>query len=261
MIIPELVDQCNLKCVLCWNRNRIGTGRQMELKTVEKVVQVFGTHRVQNYHWYNFGEPMLYNHFHEFVEIVKKTRSSISSNFSLKLPDQRFEDLAKLEQVTISMSGLTPEVYNIYHQGGNFKLVWENFLRLAEISVKKKRMNFLLHPGNKHQWQQAKDLCEEKGFIWGGLRANCEVEEALQGFTHPFLKTPKMYGSKHLTNCKVQRWRAIDVDGNYLLCCTSHNVKIGLSIWDDVTSEEVWEAKMKQPLCIECHKKQVWRMF
>jgi hypothetical protein len=257
-IIPELVDGCQLRCALCWNRNRKGTFNQMSLKTVEKVLSTFG--RRGNYHWYNWGEPLLYKQFHEFVEVTKGYRTSISSNFSLKLTDQHFEDLRKIEQITVSMSGLTEDVYHIYHVGGNFDLVMNNVHRLIGFE-NKVRINWLMHPGNKHQIPFAKEWCEKNGFIWGGFRANCEVEELLKDFTHPFLKTPRYYSSRHFQFCKVQRWVPIDVDGNYLLCCTSHNVKTGYSIWDNVTYDELLQIKRDNEFCKVCYVKGCWKMF
>jgi molybdenum cofactor biosynthesis enzyme MoaA len=258
MIIPELVDGCNLGCALCWNRNRKGSFRQMPLETVRKVLEVFG--RKANYHWYNWGEPLLYNAFHEFVYITRNHRTAISTNLSLKLSDSKLGDLASVSQIIVSLSGLTKEVYNIYHQGGNFDLVMHNINQLTRVASKI-RINWIKHPGNAHQEKEAKAWCEATGFTWGGFRGNCEVEELMEGFTHPFLKTPRHYSSKHLEFCKVQRWVPIDVDGNYLLCCTSHNIKTGYTIWDNITKEELRQIKMEMPFCKQCYAKGYWRMF
>lgn len=260
MIIPELVDFCNLRCILCWNRNRKGSGKQMSLKTVEKVISVFGGGRWANYKWYNWGEPLLYTQFHEFVEIAKHVRSGISSNFSLKLTNKHFESLAKLEEVVVSLSGLTPEVYNAYHVKGNFNLVMENVKRLIGFP-NKIRINWVRHSGNIYQEEAVKEFCEKNNFIYGGFNANCEVEELLEDFTHPFLKTPKQYSSKHLKSCKVQRWIPISVDGEYLLCCTSHNVGLGVYLDDNISKEELIILKNKTELCKTCQKNEYWRMF
>ncbi|MBU2060042.1 MAG: radical SAM protein, partial [Gammaproteobacteria bacterium] len=130
-IFPEIVDGCNMACALCWNRNRAGSFRQMPLSTVEKVIERFG--KSPKYFWYNWGEPLLYSNFHDFVEIVKGTRSTISSNFSMKLTDQHFEDLSKLANVIVSLSGMTEEVYGIYHRGGNHATVMQNIQRLVGL--------------------------------------------------------------------------------------------------------------------------------
>ncbi len=258
MIIPELVDGCHLKCILCWNRNRKGSFKQMELKTVEKVIEVFG--RRANYHWYNWGEPLLYRNLHDFIEIVKHTRTTISSNFSLVVTDQQFEDLSKIRQVVVSLSGLTKEIYNIYHQGGNFNLVMSNINHLKNFP-NKVRINWIKHPENKHQEQQIIDFCKENNFIFGGVDANCEVEELLEGYTHPFIKEPRLYGALMRNTCKIKGWIPISVDGEYLLCCASHNVKTGYTIWDNISMNELKEVKSNLPLCKICQEHESWRMF
>ena len=232
----------------------------MKLSTVEKVIEVHGTGRRRNYSWYNWGEPLLHKQFHEFIDIAKHVRTTISSNFSLLLTDKYFESLAKIEQVVISMSGLTSDVYNIYHRGGDFEQVAYNLKRVAELP-NIKRMNWLRHAGNVHQEQQAKDFCEEHGIVWGGLNGNCEVEELVEGFTHPMLKTPRQYSGRKMEKCRLKRWIPISVDGEYLLCCTTHNVKTGLTIWDNVSSEELIEAKSNLHICKICGWRELWRMF
>jgi len=256
-VIPELVDGCNLRCILCWNRNRRGTFKQMSLATVEQVLKVWG--RRPQYCWYNWGEPLLYKNFCEFVDMTRRYRSCISSNFSLHIPDSHFEAMKNLAQVTVSMSGLTAEVYNIYHQGGNFPLVWENVNRLK--GYHNIRINWLKHPGNAHQEEECKKWCQDMGFIYGGFRANCEVEECLEDFTHPFLKTERHYSSKHFKNCKVQRWMPISVDGEYLICCTTHNIGLGVTVWDNITYDQLLELKRNHPFCKKCFEKGCWRMF
>jgi len=232
----------------------------MELKTVEQIIKVWGRNK---YYWYNWGEPLLYNGFHEFIGIVKHRWNSISSSFSLQLTEQRINDLAEISEVVVSMSGLTKNVYNLYHVGGNFDLVMYNVNRLIGLPTTV-RINWIKHPHNKHQEAQAFEWCMKNGFVWGGLRCNCEVEDMMETdgkFNHPYLKTPRYYSSKHFQFCKVQRWIPIDVDGHYLLCCTTHNRKIGYTVWDNITQEELRQVKMKIPFCQECYAKGYWRIF
>lgn len=257
MIFPELVDNCQLKCSLCWNRNRKPSGEQMTLKTIERVLQVFG--RQERYEWFNWGEPLLYENFHEFTNLVKGTRSSISTNLSLEISDFRFHDMTKLLGVIVSMSGMTEDVYHMYHRGGNFSLVMYNLERL--IGFPRVVIRWLRHYGNEHQLKMVTDFCEERGFGLDAFHANCEVEDLIDGFTHPMLKTPEQYNSRRRGGCKPKRQIPIGVDGKYLLCCASHNIPIGLTVWDNVTPEEIYAAKSKIPLCIQCEERQLWRMF
>jgi sulfatase maturation enzyme AslB (radical SAM superfamily) len=259
MIIPELVDGCNLKCKLCWNRNRKGSFKQMSLKTVEKVIQTFGLRA--NYHWYNWGEPLLYNQFHDFVELAKNAKSTISSNFSMHLTDSHFADLSKLRQVIASISGATKPVYELYHVGANYKIVLQNLAKLKDIaSTTKVTLNWIDHTDNYHQQQWAKDWCKLQNFNFTKVNLNCEVEELISGFKHPYLQYPLPMNNKGKI-CKIVNWTPISVEGEYLLCCASHNVKTGYTIWDNVSPEELVQIKLEQPLCQSCCAGQHWRAF
>lgn len=258
-VVPELVDGCNLKCALCWNRNRVPSMEQMSLDMVQKIVNKFCTMRQVMYCWYNWGEPLLYNKFSEFADIVKGTRSVISSNFSLKLSDKHFNILPRFKKVILSISGLTEEVYKIYHRGGNFRLVMENFERLTGfLNV---QINWIIHKYNNHQLGACGDMCEKKGFHFRPFLPNCEVEDLIEGFNHELLRSNKFHLSRSRTSCGIMNWVPISVRGEYLLCCTTHNVGTGYTIGDNITLEELIKVKSEIPLCKTCQEHQYWRMF
>jgi organic radical activating enzyme len=78
MVIAELVDGCQLKCVLCWNRNRARSFKQMELTTVERILNRYGRQRID---WFNWGEPLLHKGFPIIAKMVRRTKSCISTIF------------------------------------------------------------------------------------------------------------------------------------------------------------------------------------
>lgn len=255
-IIPELVDGCQLKCALCWNRNRTGTFKQMSLKTVEKILETFG--RKNNYFWYNWGEPLLYKEFHEFASLTRRYKNSISSNFSLPISDQVFQDLSKMTELVVSISGMTKEVYNYYHKGGNFDLVMSNIEKIKGFNNVK--IHWIWHKDNKRQYNWSKRWCAENGFQHHIILCNCEIEEAMEGFTHPYLKL-RHFPSEKFVYCKMQRWVPISVDGEYLTCCVSHNVGLGYTIWDNITYDELLQIKRESALCKKCNAGEYWRKF
>lgn len=258
MIVAELVDGCALTCALCWNRNRKGSFKNMELKTVEKVLDKFHGKRID---WFNWGEPLHHKDFIKIAEMVRRTHSSISSNFSVKLGDEHFEAFKNFSTVYASISGLTEEVYKIYHVSGDFNLVMVNLLKLGELGHKRVIMRWLVHPYNVDQYKEAQLFCEKLKIGFEPTLLNCEVEELAQGFEHEMLKSPKFKALSAGKACRMLDWQCVDVDGNYVLCCATHNVKIGYSIWDDVSDEALKQARMGMELCTTCCKQGYWRMF
>jgi len=252
-VVAELVDGCHLKCALCWNRNRKPDFRNMPLDVVEMVIDKYGS-KGRGIDWYNWGEPLLHKDFVTFSDMVKGTKSRVSSSLSFKLSDDKREALVNFIKVVVSLSGMTEDIYRYYHHGGDFKTVIQN---LESLTRKNVRVQWLEHPLNAHQLDECKEYCRAIGVEFFRKGLNCEVENLRDGFKHKFIKTYRVPRPK----CYIKNDIVIGADGEYLLCCASHNVKIGLNIRDDVSHEEIIAAKDKVKLCQECSERGLWKMF
>lgn len=250
-VTAELVDNCQLKCELCWNRNRIPSGKQMSLETVSKVLSKYGNRRID---WFNWGEPLLYKQFVDVANLVKGTHSRISTNLSLLINAEIVEAMQSFRSVLVSLSGMTADVYSIYHHGGNFDLVMSNLRKLKFSNI---GIRWLEHKKNEHQKEVCQEFCKENGFSFSSQSLNCEVEDLALDFKHDLLKTTK----SSYSSCRMLGSIVIGVDGQYLLCCASHNIPIGYTIDDEMTIEQLVKTKSNIPLCRVCQEKQLWKMF
>jgi len=259
-IIAELVDACNLRCALCWNRNRTGSGKQMSLETAAKILKRYDNPMCE-IAWYNWGEPLLHKELETLAEMIGKSdaRTIVSSSMSLPISDERLESLHNFDYVCFSLSGMTSDVYNIYHVGGDLGLVMNNLDRLSKLKLNNVKLRWLEHKYNSFQLPLAQDFANSLGFGFSSTKLNCEVEDLVGGFNHELLKVPKFPRKEHF--CHIQYWDAIDVNGNYLLCCASHNVEIGYSVDDKVSRKELRKARSKTDLCATCRENEFWRMF
>lgn len=258
MICAELVDGCNLRCALCWNRNRKGSFDQMEMKTVQDILKKFPNERID---WFDWGEPLLHKNFIEIARTIKGTKSNISSNFSLELPDSYFKEIQNFNTIFVSFSGMDEETYNKYHCGGNFGLVVRNIKKLIDQKNTKICMQYLYHQDNKDQFSHALEFFTDMGFDEvNKVRLNCEIEEWLNGFKHPYLRDN--YGcKKEGFHCVPFHRLTIGVHGEHFLCCMTHNVPVHVTIYDMNSREEVMFLKKKHPLCAKCQEKEIWRKF
>ena len=187
----------------------------------------------------------------------KGTRSAISSNFSLRT-DAGMEP-SNFRTIYVSMSGITPELYQLYNVGGDLSLVMSNLKRLSALKCRRVIIRWESHRYNAHQQAKAKDMAEGFGFGFEPILLNCMVEEQVEEFWHPLLSCS--YIHKRPGKCKMLKWTPIDVDGNYLLCCASRNVKIGYNIDDNVSDADLVAARLKTDLCTICRDRQYWRMY
>ncbi len=258
LIVAELIDGCQLKCALCPNRFRIQSKEQMLLSIVEKVLKKYKGRWID---WFNWGEPILHKDFLEIAEMVKGTPSRISTNLSLFLDDTFLKAMRKFRIVLISLSGMTKEVYQMYHQGGNFDLVMDNIRRLVSIKGGSGIvLNWLRHKYNEGQYELCKSYCGKLGIRFYPQLLVCTVEESIEGFDHELLMIPKFQTTRR-SQCRIMDWDTIGVDGSYLLCCSSQNIKTGYTINDGISHEELVKAKMNMEICKVCQDKEFWRMY
>jgi len=258
MVIPELVDGCQLRCALCWNRDRVPSNKQMSMEVFHQILKKHGNaYRID---WFNWGEPLLHKEFLTIAELIKPTKSRISSNFSLPLSNEQLDALNNFKVVYVSLSGMTPDVYNIYHKGGKHELVMENIWRYAERRTNHLRIRWLIHKHNEHQLDECIEFCNKNRIRLEAVPLNAEVENILdENFNNElYAKTEKR---QKRTTCHIINWLPISYDGRYYLCCASHNVDTGYTVFDDIPYEDLIAIKRKLPLCMQCQEHEVWKYF
>jgi organic radical activating enzyme len=257
IVIPELVDGCHMRCALCWNRNRQGSMENMSLDIVYEIVKKYGHVQLC---WYNWGEPLWHKQFVEVSEAVKNSNSSISSNFSLPISEEYLWALLNWKTVCVSLSGTTQAVYEIYNKGGNLGLVFSNIERLVRTGHPSIVLRWESHNLNKHQINLVLAYCTARNIIFEPIALNCEVENLVDGFDHELLRNPKF--NQNTNSCNLLEHQVpIGVDGSYLLCCASHNVKTGFTIFDAISMEDLLHIRMNLPLCKSCREREFFKMY
>ena len=256
MVIAELVDGCKLSCTLCWNNNRHTSMHNMPLKTVELILEKYGNK--YSIDWFNWGDPLLHKDIIIIAQMSKNYRTKISSSFSMHLTSEQFNALNNFKTIIISLSGMTQDVYNLYHKGGDFKLVQKNLITIAKNRQNRIVLRWLAHKYNTHQISIMKTFCLQYNIEYEIITLNTEVENLLRNFDNEFIKKDFKTNRKL---CKIIKWPTIATDGSYLLCCATHNIKIGYNIKDNITSEQLIEAKNKIFMCKACKNFKFWKMF
>ena len=261
-VVPELVDGCQMSCALCWNSKRHGSMENMSIETIKEIIKKHG-HVLSC--WYNWGEPLLHKQFAEASTLISATAMSfISTNLSLYLSDEYLNSLLKYTRVYVSLSGITKDIYAIYNKDGNFDLVFYNLDRLIQTKINNNSstsiiLRFERHKFNEHQYETILNFCKTKNILFEPIYLNCEVEDLMIGFDHDLLRKPVFNSS--VNACGLLNEFPIGVDGTYLLCCASHNVKTTLTVYDDVSMEDVLAARKKLSICEECRELNLFKAF
>jgi radical SAM protein with 4Fe4S-binding SPASM domain len=174
LITVEPTNHCDLKCPLC----PTGVGDKsveyglFKLEKYKKVIDVFGKW-AQTIQLFSWGEPTLNKSFVEMVRYASqdpyKIRSSTCVNLN-NVTDEQIKGLvtSNLDMLTLSIDGITQEVYEKYRVGGNLETVFNNLKKLIAAkklykSKTKIQWAFLVFKHNEHQLEEAKKMADDFG--------------------------------------------------------------------------------------------------
>ena len=186
-LLIDPADVCNLRCTTCPTGMDNESRRQGDLTVLNRSQRTVMTPELFNsvieelgpylffVMFYNWGEPLLNKHIHEFISKAKSydIETEIHTNLSLKLSDQRIEEIlgSGLDNLVCSIDGFTQEVYEIHRVGGNIDLIKRNLDQLVKTRDRLGASTqivykMLVFGHNEHQVQQAADYCKNIGVVF-----------------------------------------------------------------------------------------------
>jgi len=254
LVIPELVDDCRLRCQLCWNAKRKPSGEVMPLSLVDRIVNVYRRHWIA---WYNWGDPVLHPDLGGVADRIKNTKSIISSTFSSSLSNAQIDAIRSFRTVIYSISGMTAKTAGIYHRGIDYNISRKNLARISPGLANRLVIRWLCHPENEHELEQCRRMANDLNASLDVVEMTFSVEDQLAGADHNMLGHRKQTARTCLALDRIP----ISVQGEYLLCCHTRNVLTGLTIDDEPSLEDIKQAKLKHPLCQQCRDRDLWRMY
>ena len=144
-VLVELTNRCNLRCAMCPMTRSVRPPTGMSWPLVEKVAGELADHGVTASWLFELGEPLMYPHIAEAVELFPG--AAVSTNGMLL--DRRMGErllATSLGRIRICIDTVNPGVYPELRRGGSFERVRDNlraFLELArdhEIVVEIQKM-------------------------------------------------------------------------------------------------------------------------
>src|SRR6266568_333939 len=267
----DTLDACHLKCPTCIRgvRGMQNSPRKMSLDTFAAVVARLREQGFPRIALFNWTEPFLNRNIEDYVAIAKKSRFWVSLSSTLSIPhiDNLEETLAAgLDLLTVSLSGIDQEIYQINHVGGNLKYVMNNLALVRDIIARRALstrvdLRLLKFDYNAHQEPRIRDYAASMGFHF----------EPLDGVGHPKSNWLSEYNNeRYLREAEAAAGKpspedegkacelmfnqiAIDCVGDVYICCAMPNypsLRIGKFL--DMTSDEILAAKFLHPFCRAC---------
>ncbi len=224
----DVINTCNLQCPYCPTGRRQNSGRSdriIDIELIHTFLSHYGKYLVE-VDLFNWGEPLMHPRIADIVRIFHKMRifKQISSNLNIRNKNI-LESIcdAGLDNLIISISGTTQEIYQRYHRKGTFSLVLDNLRYIINYKKQMKYNNpvivlkYLVFKYNVHQIADALHLAKDIGvdifrarYAGGAQEEIIQINEEKKQLLYP--DTGKL--------C-YQLWRTVvlNSDGGIAPCC------------------------------------------
>ena len=259
----DTTNICQLKCPLCHTGK--GTIHRdqgvMDFDLFTKVVDQI-KHSCLWLTLYSWGEPLLNQRIHEYIEYAHKQKIAtiISSNLNKPLTPLMAEQVIRsgLDVMIVSLDGITQDVYEVYRVNGHLDRVLEN-LRL--LDQKKRELGsktpyiewqFIVMRQNEHQLEEAKALADELGVdslvfkkvdFPHGEDDPAEAERWLPRQHPEYLREDPFYKPYQEDGQVCWRlWRSavVNWDGGFAPCCYLTDKTQDFGDLNDFSVKKVW---------------------
>jgi MoaA/NifB/PqqE/SkfB family radical SAM enzyme len=263
MLMLEPTSRCNLHCPLC----AVGAGKltrpqgHMPLEQYTRILNDMGPYLLHLTLW-NQGEPFLHPRLIEMIEYAKARKMTVltSTNGHFLNDPETAERLVRsgLDDLIVSLDGISPGTYQGYRKGGDLGRVLEGIRTL--VSAKKRlrasrpliELQFLIMRHNEHEIDSFRELAGELGADRISLKT-LQVETLQEARTYlPRRRSLRRYrlekGAIRLRGKLHHRCRwiwfcpVIDSDGTVCACCfdKNHTMPLG-NAFNGRPMAEIWQ--------------------
>lgn len=286
-IVFELTLKCNLNCAMCSRKILKDKSSEIDFVLVRRVMADLKTHYGPdsfNFSFGGYGEPLLYAHLIDGIEVVKKafpqSTLTITTNGHL-LSDFLIDRLleSSLDYLRISLNATCEEEYQRLMNSDRFRLVESNIKRLLNKKQSRRSrikvgIQILDTKVNQNNYPEYKKMWEN--FLVGDDFITYRLMENRGGVIDSValsLGTSPGFIKKRWPCYALWRYIAIDTLGRVFCCCEAYTFRekntllcLGTieesSIVDLINSETlncVREMHLRNdystlPECLKCNK-------
>ena len=264
-------DKCNLQCKMCdtfstYNRSRLKTDHrpEMDFSIIRKTVEELSYHGLQEIIPSTMGEPLLYSHFEQLIDLCRKygIRMNLTTNGTFPNGVEYWTDrlLEVMSDVKFSINGIDPSINEQIMCGANTKKQLRNIdyylqrrHQLGNKSTVTLQCTFMKsnlyeleniirwaidHGADRvkghHLWKTAESLdvemlrTAENAPLWNQVCKQCHAiadgKIKLENFTPIDLTAPAI--NPEDTFCQfLGKELWIEQDGSYQICCCPSEVR------------------------------------
>lgn len=138
LINIETASACFADCAMC-PRDVIPKHGKMSMETLEKALSTAAPHFVHEISFAGRGEPALHPRIVDFLKYARGTgiTTSLVTTGTTMTAEKAAPIMENVDILRLSVSSYEPQAFQRVHRGLDYKKVWSNIERLAEIAPEK----------------------------------------------------------------------------------------------------------------------------
>lgn len=254
----ELINRCNLSCVMCYTINHYGIKSSVTREQVVKITNELKKHEVPAAVLGLGSEALIYKDIDFVMEKIKDAGVMdffLGSNGVL-LTEEFMEAMVinRLSRLEISMDAATPETYKKIRGKDELLTIERNVNKLLELKKKHNsklpiiRLSYCVQDINKHEMDDFRDKWSEKvDYVDFQQLVNFSyVDEVRSGnFENAKKIKPEMLNNTH---CAYPfNSLSIWANGDVTPCCTFYGMGLVMGNIENQTLKEIWDGdKIKE---------------
>ena len=247
----ELTSNCNYACISCPTDKLIRGKGMIDSKLFERILDETGN-SLERIFW-GYGDPLLHPEIDKLVRYAGNFQAKkIMSTTGYMLENMGdVESLRHLDELILSINGITQETYVKHQVNGNLEKVIRGIKKLVPVITNSKTrliMQTIAHKENLNELSGAEDFARDLGcdmLIIKSFNVMDKKQETFDKFVpadssfsrykHGLNESPK-YSENKTYPC--QEWMVINWDGSVNPCCWDYN---GKHNWGNIKAEGVYK--------------------
>lgn len=269
-IAIELINRCNLKCIMCYTKHHTEEKATLSLEDVERIMEECKKNETPSIIIGLGSEMMLYKDIKEVLDIVHKNEITDvffgSNGVLLNEPVIKSIIENKVSRVEISLDAATPETYKKIRSFDFLPKIEANIHQLIEYKKKYNsqlpviRLCFVLQDLNKHETQMFIDKWKDKVDYIDFQRC---IDMSNMDEPNPIMENKEEILKNSFCS---QPFYSLNVwsNGNVSPCCTFYGKQLILGNIHQTSLKEIWHGekinrirqqlitKKFNPICTKC---------
>jgi radical SAM protein with 4Fe4S-binding SPASM domain len=168
----ELVNRCNLDCIMCYKEHHTKPLAKLSIDTIKKILEECKKNKMPSIILGLASETLVYNKVCETLDLIKEANilDVFFGTNGVLLNDEIIESIIKnkVSRVEISLDAATPETYEKVRGHDFLETIEKNIEKLLDYKKKHNnklpmiRLCFVVMDINKHEVQQFIDKWKDK---------------------------------------------------------------------------------------------------